>query len=132
MTHFYESEKREFVRVGVAVPVKYRFLSQSPDVVVPGGYLQGETQNISAGGILLIGPIPSREIMSDLLIRRVLVGVRVFLPGEEKPVEALARVAWLEAINEKESTCSLGLAFKEITSVAQDVLFRFIIGSRLA
>ena len=131
MAFFYESEKREFVRIGVAVPVEYRLISQSPDVSVPEGSMKGETQNIGAGGMLLVGPIPHAELITELLTQKVVVGVRIFLPGEEKPVEALARTAWLEAIDEEESKCSLGLAFKEITSDAQDTLFRFIISSRM-
>ena len=131
MAFFYESEKREFVRIGVSVPVKYRLISQSPDVTVPKDYLEGETQNIGAGGILLVGPIPHADLVTDLLVQKVVVGVRIHLPGEEKPVEALARVAWLEAIDQDEHRCSLGLTFKEITSDAQDTLFRFIISSRM-
>ena len=131
MAFFYESEKREFVRVGVAVPVTYRLISQSPDVTVSDDYLEGETQNIGAGGVLLVGPMPHADMVTELLMQRVVVGVRIFLPGEEKPVEALARVAWLEAIDQETHRCSLGLAFKEITSDAQDTLFRFIISSRM-
>ncbi|HUW57746.1 MAG TPA: PilZ domain-containing protein [Planctomycetota bacterium] len=131
MAFFYESEKREFVRVGVAVPVKFRLISQHPELTVPDDYLDGETQNIGAGGILLVGPIPRSDLVTELLVQKVVVGVRIFLPGEEKPVEALARVAWLEAIDEEQKQCSLGLAFKEITSEAQDTLFRFIISSRM-
>jgi c-di-GMP-binding flagellar brake protein YcgR len=131
MAFFYESEKREFVRVGVAVPVTYRLISQSPDITVPDDYLEGETQNIGAGGILLVGAMPRADLVTELLMQKVVVGVRIFLPGEEKPVEALARVAWLEAIDQEEHRCSLGLAFKEITSDAQDTIFRFIISSRM-
>ena len=131
MAFFYESEKREFVRVGVAVPVKFRLISQSPEVTVPDDYIDGETANVGAGGILLVGPIPRGELITELLVQKVIVGVRIFLPGEGNPVEALARVAWLEAIDEEQNKCSLGLAFKEITSEAQDALFRFVIGSRL-
>ena len=131
MPFFYESEKREFVRVGVAVPVQYRLIPQVPDAKAPQEILEGETQNIGAGGILLVGPIPDPAVVTDLLLQKVVVGVRIFLPGEEKPVEALGRVAWLEAIDQDQRRCSLGISFKEITSDAQDILFRFIISSRM-
>ena len=90
-----------------------------------------QTENIGAGGILLVGPIPDPAAVTELLLQKAVIGVRIFLPGEEKPVEALARVAWLEAIDQNEHRCSLGLMFKEITSDAQDTLFRFIISSRM-
>lgn len=131
MAFFYESEKREFVRVGVAVPVKYRLISQSPDVSAPDDTHDGETQNIGAGGLLLVGPIPRADLITDLLVQKIVVGVRIALPGEDEPVEALCRAAWLEAIDQEENRCSLGLSFKEITSEAQDTLFRFIISSRM-
>jgi hypothetical protein len=131
MSFFYESEKREFVRVGMAVPVQYRLVPQGAEVSVPSEILEGETQNIGAGGILLVGAIPDPAVVTDLLLQKIVVGVRIFLPGEDKPVEALARVAWLEAVDHDKHRCSLGLAFKEITSDAQDTLFRFIIGSRM-
>ena len=131
MPFFYESEKREFVRVGVSVQVKFRLIAQDPDVTVPDEYFDGETQNIGAGGMLLMGPIPRADLITDLLVQKVVVGVRIYLPGEDEPVEALGRVAWLEALNQEENRCSLGLSFKEITSEAQDVLFRFIISSRM-
>jgi len=131
MAFFYESEKREFVRVGVAVPVKFRLISQSPDVTVPDEYYDGETQNIGAGGLLLVGPIVQGDFITNLLIQKIVVGVRIYLPGEDDPVEVLCRAAWLEAIDQEDNRCSLGLAFKEITSDAQDTLFRFIISSRM-
>ena len=131
MPFFYESEKREFVRVGVAVPVQYRLIAQVGEAKVPPDLLEGETQNIGAGGILLVGPIPDPGVVTDLLLQKTVIGVRIFLPGEDKPVEALARVAWLEAIDQDQKRCSLGLSFKEITSDAQDILFRFIISSRM-
>ena len=142
MPFFYESEKREFVRVGVAVPVQYRFIAQvgetqvPPDLLegetqVPPDLLEGETQNIGAGGILLVGPIPDPGVVTDLLLQKTVIGVRIFLPGEDKPIEALARVAWIEAIDADQKRCSLGVSFKEITSEAQDTLFRFIISSRM-
>ncbi len=131
MPFFYESEKREFVRVGVAVPVQYRLIAQVPDVKVPADLLEGETLNIGAGGLLLLGPIPDPAVVADLLLQKVVIGVRIFLPGEDKPVEALGRVAWLESIDQDKKRCSLGLSFKEITSESQDILFRFIISSRM-
>ena len=131
MPFFYESEKREFVRMGVAVPVKYRFIQATGDVTVPEDYFDGETRNVGAGGILLVGPILEPKLVTELLLQKVVVGVRIFLPGADEPVEALARVAWLEAIDQEDNMCSLGLSFKEITSAARDTLFRFIISSRL-
>lgn len=131
MAFFYESEKREFVRVGAVVPVKFRLISQDPEVEVPDDFLDGETQNIGAGGMLLTGAMPQYELITELLMQKVVIGVRIDLPGASEPVEAIARVAWLDAIDEEAGKCSLGLAFKEITSDAQDALFRFIISSRM-
>ena len=131
MAFTYESEKREFVRVGVAVPVKYRLIATGTHHEVGDAYLDGETQNVGAGGMLLVGPIPPADLITDLLVQKIVVGVRIYLPGEDAPVEALCRAVWLEAVDEADDKCALGLSFKEITSDAQDMLFRFIISSRM-
>ena len=123
-----ESEKRHFVRVPVDVKVDYRFVPSSPDLasLKTGQTFHGHTGNVGAGGLLLVGEIPDNDLIADLLMRRVSLVVEIRLP-EHQPINALARVAWLEAIDPAGQTCSMGLTFREITTSAQDELFRFII-----
>ena len=69
MTAQFEFEKRKFIRLPMAVPVRYKFLSRE----MSGGELdaihEGVTQNIGAGGLLLRGKLPNPEWLSLLLTR---------------------------------------------------------------
>lgn len=131
MSDFTEAEKRQFVRVPVEVPVDYRFISQTdPSEDQMDQVSQGHTQNVGAGGLLLVGAIPEPGLIADLLMQKVIVGLEVRLP-EHEPIRILSRVAWVEAIDEEKGTCSMGLRFKEIAAGDQDDLFRFVITSRM-
>ena len=128
MSDFAESEKRQFVRVPLQVAINYRFIRQSGEKPVPGATYKGHTRNLGAGGLLLVAAIPDADMIAELLMQKVIIALELFLPDHE-PIGALARVAWLEAINEEQGTCSMGLSFKEITAAAQDDLFRFVINA---
>ena len=128
MTDFPDSEKRQFVRIPVNVDVEYRFICQEDGAPISDQTFTGHTGNIGAGGFLLVGPVPAHDLISDLLMRRVVVVVTILLP-DHQPIQALARAAWLEAVDQAHQTCSMGLTFKEITLAAQDELFRFIINA---
>ena len=131
MAFFYEYEKREFVRMSTAVPVDYKFIAQGPGIEVPDDLLKGETRNLGAGGILLCGALPDSELTGHLLMQKAAVVVRIHLPGEAEPIQAITRVAWIEAVSQGDNTCCFGLSFREITSEAQSMLFRFIINAQM-
>ena len=123
-------EKRQFVRVTSAVPVTYRFVSLG-DAVTPEDAFSGETQNLSAGGMLLKGSVPDPSLITELLMNRVVLIVNLTLPATSGPVGAMARVNWLDAVDETESRFSMGLEFNEITRESQDRIIGFIIRSMM-
>ena len=123
------SERRQYVRVKVELPVRYKFFSQEDDLEHKEEF-EGKTRNISAGGMLLIAHIPNMDWITSLLRQKMYLGVRMELP-EREPVKALARVAWVGAMDEESRTCALGLSFKEITKPDQDKLFGYVIASRM-
>ena len=121
-------ENRDYLRVKAKVPVRYRFLSNTIQHPVLGEMFQGETCDLSGGGILLEGRIPEESWIPELLMERITVGVSVYLPDAHEPVRALARVAWLNTgDNENLDASKMGLKFVEITREAQDRLFRYIL-----
>ncbi len=126
----YESERREFVRVKAAIEVRYMFLSNS-DVEVSGDVHEGVTQNISGGGILLVGKIPNLQWIPDLLMQKLVIGVNIYLLDSDEPVKALTRVAWVEAFEESSMKCSFGLTFREITKDQQDRILRYVIKAQM-
>jgi c-di-GMP-binding flagellar brake protein YcgR len=121
-------ENRDYLRVKAKVPVRYRFLSNTVRHPVLGETLQGETRDLSGGGLLLKGTIPEESWIPELLMERITIGVSIYLQDVHEPVRALARVAWLNTGSENDlDSCRIGLKFVEITREAQDRLFRYIL-----
>ena len=118
-------EHREFVRINLSLRVKYRFLSSSTDFTDNHVY-EGQTNNIGGGGLLLTGQVPSVDWITELLMEKVLLALTVDLP-KSPPVQAIAKVAWLEAIDQNTEVCQLGLTFKEITGENRDRILDFVI-----
>ena len=126
-----DMERREFVRVGVAVPVRYVFLDMSGNRLPPG-ISEGSSVNLSAAGLLLQAKLHELPWASELLTQRMAVGLAIALPSEVEPVKALARAAWIETIDPATKRCNLGLRFKEMAREDQDRIFRFVIRTQLA
>jgi c-di-GMP-binding flagellar brake protein YcgR len=127
----FDSERREFVRISVAIPVRYRFLCDEFDHPELSKMREGDTSNLSGGGLLLRATIPDLDWLPYLLSGRMRVGVNLVIPDCEMPVKALARVAWVEGLDEETAEASLGLVFREITRDARDEVLRYVIETRL-
>ncbi|MEK7449078.1 MAG: PilZ domain-containing protein [Planctomycetota bacterium] len=124
-------EKREFVRVKLEIPIRYKFLCkhiQSPEM---DKIYQGKTTNVSGGGLLLFGVMPDFNWVPELLMQKIVVGVTFLLPDESESVKALARAAWIETIDEETKKCNMGLKYQEITAGDRDKIFRFVIKAQL-
>jgi c-di-GMP-binding flagellar brake protein YcgR len=128
MTERYESERREFVRIRVDVPVRYKFLSKA--VPVPEEVYEGTTGDLGGGGLLLVGRVPDDALIVHMLTQKVVLGVNLLVPASQEPVKALCRVAWLEAA-EAAGRVAMGLKFKEISRDSLDEIFRFVIKAQL-
>ncbi len=115
-----------------ALPVTYRLSSVSSELDLPEEPMSGETQNISAGGMLLHGHLPDPDVVTELLMKRVAVYVELQLPGTSGPLKALGRVSWLDSIDVESGIFSLGLEFKEITKESQDRIIEFILQSMMS
>ena len=126
----YESERREFVRIKTNLSVRYKLLSRTGEGI-EDKIREGTTRNLSGGGLLLMGGLPNIAMIPDLLMEKIVVGVNLILPDAGESVKALTRVAWAEAFEESSEKCALGLKFKEITKEHQDLIFRFIIKSKM-
>ncbi|MGH7162040.1 MAG: PilZ domain-containing protein [Planctomycetota bacterium] len=131
MTTSFEYEKREFIRIPVAVPVRYKFLSKefdSPELEV---IHEGISQNIGAGGLLLRAKLIDTDWLAKLLTRRMYIGTNLLLPNSERPVKALCRVIWASAVEGATGQVTMGLEFQEITSKDQDLITQFIIKAQM-
>ncbi len=128
MSSGFESEKREFVRIRVAIPVRYKFLSRDAEYATTIDEIhEGSTANLSGGGLLLKARIPDVTWLAPLLTERIVIGVNILLPRDEVAVKALTRVSWIEAIDQDTQKCQLGLRFKEIGQDDEDRILQYII-----
>jgi len=122
-------ERRDFVRIDLSLPIRYKFLSPSAskrsDII-----FDGKTTNISAGGMLLTGKIPSADWLGDLLLQKVILGINVLLPEIPEPIKLLARVQWIESLT-AHAECAMGLKYKEIKKEDQDKIVQLIIRSQM-
>lgn len=123
-------ERREFVRINISLPVRYKFLSPGADKKSDDVF-NGTTTNLSAGGMLLVGKIPSDDWLGDLLLQRVVLGINVLLPESQEPIKLLARVRWIESLT-VQNECAMGLIYKEIKRADQDKIVQLIIRSQMS
>lgn len=131
MTSAFEQERREFVRVKLEIPIRYKFIAPYvKDERIERSY-EGTTSNISGAGLLLKGPIPDFNWIPDLLLAKMVIGVNISLPTEMDPIKVLVRIAWVEALEEQTHYCTMGLKFKEITREDQDKILKYIIRSQM-
>lgn len=127
MTLPYEQERREFVRVRIQIPVRFKFLSKTRTDAAMEEVYEGTTTNLGGGGLLLLGRVPHVDWIPDLLMQKIVIGVNLLLPQDEAPIKALTRVAWVETFDEVTMKCNMGLKFKEVTQSDKDRIFKFVI-----
>ncbi|MFC1587416.1 PilZ domain-containing protein [Planctomycetota bacterium] len=126
-----EGEHREFVRIRVEIPVRYKFVTKLEDnVTATERIFEGFTRNISAGGFLLVGRIPNTDYLAKLLTEQIVIGVNMNLPSYGV-IKALVRVAWVEAFKEDSKTIRMGCMFKEVNRDAADEIFKFVIRQQM-
>jgi len=121
-----ESERREFPRLKHAIPVRYKFMSSAVQDEAMERVCDGMTQNVSLGGLLLVGTVPRLEWLKDLLVGRITLGVNLYIPGSEHPIKFLTRVTWIEAAEEQSINMRLGLRILEIPPDQRRVLSEFL------
>ena len=122
------SERREFDRVTSDLPVRYECIGVEGEPVETRVY-EGTAVNISAGGMLLLGPIPDNISLKQVLEEKIAVRTTLRFPDEKEPIQALSRISWLEPDKNCPGKCMLGLEFKEISTEDVDKIFALIIRS---
>ena len=106
---------------------------ERPSVVINAtGYTDGTTRDVSGGGVLMDVNVPDPDWIPGLLTERIFLGVELDLPGEDEPVRALTRAAWVQAeVQAPDDSCLMGLRFKEITRDDLDRVFKYVIMRQL-
>lgn len=122
-----ESERREFTRLSTRVTVRFKYLTsavQHPDLALVH---EGSCGNLSIGGMLLSGPIPQLDWVKELLLGRMFVGVNIQLPRHAEPIKVLARLAWIEALDDGVRMARLGLSFQDMNGEHRRLLSDFLV-----
>jgi c-di-GMP-binding flagellar brake protein YcgR len=124
------SGRRNFVKVSVDVPVRYKFLSktmQVPDREVH----EGATNNLSGTGLVLLAKIPDGETLVHLLTNEILVGLNIQLPSQGEPIKALGTVSFIEATPELPGKCGLNVRFLDMPKEDSDQILRYTIRAQI-
>jgi c-di-GMP-binding flagellar brake protein YcgR len=118
-------DAREFVRVGVRVPVRFRLLE---DGKVDGPTREGVTQNLSAGGLLIHARFPEENVLARAVQGRAALAFELALPeGGPDPVRGVARVVWAEAVGGTVEECRMGVRFREMLARDRDRIVAFVV-----
>ena len=130
MATSFDFERREFVRIPMALPVRYKFLSHADVKADLDVVHEGSSQNIGTGGLLLKAKLSDTSWLNLLLTRAMLIGVNVLLPNQPSALKALCRVAWSSAVEEG-NHIAFGLSFQEITQEDRDRITQYIIRAQM-
>jgi len=105
-------DKRRYVRTSASLPLEYRNLKKGSDL--PKGSI---LKNIGEGGVCFC----SKEFLS-LACRLVL---NITLPGSDKPVKAISKVAWIRRLPYGDQF-EMGNQFLEITKDDKAQIVNFV------
>lgn len=124
------AERRQFIRVRTAIPVRYKFVTPSGEKVSDALY-EGSTVNLSSGGLLLLGKLPDPSVLVDLLMQRTWISLNMMLPGDAAPVKAIARAVWAERYDEATGMFPVGYYFEEIADADKSQIQRHVIRAQI-
>ena len=125
MDRVVETNRRAFQRFPVEMSIPYRINGADEE---PGSsqtaWDEGETLNLSAGGVLLRTSRLAPEDLEQLLAERVKLSLE--LPLEGRTLCVTARLAWSDE-DKATGACRLGLRFLDLDSSDQQYLWRWVL-----
>jgi c-di-GMP-binding flagellar brake protein YcgR len=122
--------RRDFVKVSVDVPVRFKYLSKTIEVKDTQVH-EGHTNNLSGSGLLLTSRIPDGETLNHLIAGEIMLGLNLLLPHRDEPIKALAQLEWIEAMPETPGKCAMGMRFLDMTKEGADEILRYTIRAQI-
>lgn len=123
-------QKREFIRLQQIIPAAYNLIDDLKSLSLTRK-TEAVIMDISAGGVCIEIDDLDKTWAEGLYSGTVKLGVEIKLPGLPKPIQALARVVWLNKGPLQTETGKLryilGLEFKDITTASEDIIRDYII-----
>jgi c-di-GMP-binding flagellar brake protein YcgR len=123
-------ERRDFVKISVDIPVRFKFLSKTIEVKDPDVH-EGSTSNISGSGLVLVTKIPDGDSLTHLLTNELVVGLNILLPSQNEAIKALAKLSYVEALPEMPGKCGLSLRFLDMPKESSDQILRYTIRAQI-
>lgn len=115
-----DRNRRVFFRLPIQLPVRYRL--QGDDT---GPWLRGTTLNLSAGGLLLQGPMLDDSQQDALLMGYRQLECRLDLPTG-KTLELQGTAAWMETSDESGGLLTIGVEFLQLAASIREDLHGFV------
>ena len=109
--HF--SERRKYIRLDSVFPVEFRLLSLDGKSFF-SDWLQGFTNNIGKGGICLSVNNLDAGLAQLIKGQQAKMSLKIEMPFSKKPVEALAKTAWIQGVVGQPDKYLIGLGYEEI------------------
>jgi hypothetical protein len=122
--------RKDFVKVAMDVPVRYKFLSKTFPVSDKDVH-EGFTSNLSGSGLILTVKIPDGETLIHLLTNEIVIGLNMLLPSQDEAIKALAVVEWVDALPEMPGKCGLGVRFVDMPKECSDQILRYTIRAQI-
>lgn len=124
----YFIERRRHYRLIKEIKVRYKFISQLYNLDNTSSY-DAVTKNMSTSGLLLKAEIPKVDFVNDMMLKKTLVFLEIFLSKNKPPIKATAQLRWVESIDASKNLYNIGLKFIDITQEDKNTITEFILNS---
>src|SRR3989338_3879317 len=122
------AENRQYTRLDSVFPVQFR-LAAPDDRNFLSDWLQGFTNNISKGGLCLSVNKLSSDLAQILNNRQAKLSLEITIPLGGRPVDALARIAWVKETGPAQYL--IGLAYENINAQDNARIMRYALTKKL-
>ena len=115
-------ERRRYLRLEANIPIHYFIIPEGKEEEIEGFYShRADAKNIGGGGLMVEIPILSDE----LLLTTHLIKIKFSLPGDQKPIEAIAKMVCVNRSEHGEGFY-LRLAFIKISDEDKQKLISYV------
>lgn len=123
-------ERREYIRLDSVFPVQFKLLGMDTQEAL-SPWLQGFTNNISKGGLCLVVNNLDRALAVFVREQKAKLALGIEMPFSKKPIEAVARIAWVQEDREQPDKYYIGLSYERIPPSGSLQIIRYARAKKL-
>ncbi|MCX7661781.1 MAG: PilZ domain-containing protein, partial [Candidatus Omnitrophica bacterium] len=124
-----EKERRRYIRLDSVFPVEFCIEDKSGKVI--SGWLQGFTSNISKGGLCLCVNNLPEEFILKIKQEGIKFILKIEIPLRYRPIEAKAKVVWIELVDKGLARYHIGLNYERILPQDNKRILRYCIAKKI-